>query len=128
METEAALADAACPELPHEGQLTLCSLDSIQWVNHTLTGEQCVLPSSDRPWALCYDEHGFAFIDNGVDMLWMSGQQPLFSMTLHKATGGKLFVKHRTTGQREWLQDIAMEYFDRNMAVTAHSKETKVQL
>eukprot|EP00974_Lingulodinium_polyedra_P013187 1279279-Lingulodinium_polyedra.AAC.1 len=83
---------AACPELPHEGHLHLCSGGpGQQWLAHSKTGEKQWLPSrAPEEWSLHFSA-GMGYIVCGSESMWCSGNKPLLKKSLHADPHGKLY-------------------------------------
>ena len=98
------------PEEKHEGLVTLNHSDDKSWVTHNLTGEKAWCPPSSEEWKLWFQD-GFGLIYTSMISLWLSGPNGLFKKSLHtcRATG-KMFVYDRTSGKRDFLDDLRKQF------------------
>ena len=99
----------SCPEILHEGLITISSFGDRQWLSHSLTGEKCWLPQVPGGWELCHHQ-GWAYVRGSSESLWVSGERPLFQCSLHEDSNGKRFIRNRSEEKKTWL-DVARREF-----------------
>lgn len=103
-------------ELPHAGRLELQQLGDRQWLQDLVTGEQVNLAVASPAWVLKFHE-GFGYIRSGTKARWLSGPEGLLTCTLHQTEDGRKFIKHKSSGESEWLSHVQRAFSHRRFSV-----------